>query len=173
MVLVCQSDGDCALGPRISASAGKAIQSGLAALPLAALVSALAVWTLCASGCGFGGLPAHDKDSLVMRVERGLVESGASPRLTACLTKDLDDVLTERDAEAAYADLSSNPDVSEPSLNSVSLLPRHVKASLKEQVGRCKSALVASAAYTPAELDRMLERVGARAYKWRPDFLTG
>jgi hypothetical protein len=105
-----------------------------------------------------------------VRVERGLIESGASPRLAACLTKDLDDVLTEKDAEAAYADLSSNPDVSEPSLNSVSLLPRHVKARLKEQVGRCKSALVSSGVYTPTELDHMLKRVGMRAYRsaaWR------
>ncbi len=105
-----------------------------------------------------------------MRVERGLIESGASPRLGACLTKGLDDALTERDAEAAYADLSSNPDVSEPSLNSVSLLPPHVKARLKAQVGQCKSALVSSGAYTATELDHMLKRVGTRAYRWQPNF---
>ena len=98
-----------------------------------------------------------------MRVERGLIESGASPRLAACLTKNLDDVLTEKDAEAAYADLSSNPDVSESSLNRVSLLPPHVKARLKEQVERCKPALVSSGTYTATELDHMLERVGMHA----------
>ena len=37
-----------------------------------------------------------------MRVGRGLIESGASLRLEACLTKGLDGVLTEKDAEAAY-----------------------------------------------------------------------
>jgi len=105
-----------------------------------------------------------------MRVGRGLSESGAHPRLEACLTKDLDDVLTEKDAEAAYQDLSSQPEVSERSLNSVSLLPPHVKASLKEQVGRCKSALVSSGAYTSVELDHMLKRVGTRAYGWHPGF---
>jgi len=106
-----------------------------------------------------------------MRVERGLIESGASPRLEACLTKDLDDVLTERDAEATYEDLSSSPNASERSLNSVSLLSPHVKASLEEQVGRCKSELVSSGAYTAVELDHMLERVGKRAYRWQADFL--
>jgi hypothetical protein len=123
-------------------------------------------------GCGSGALPAHDKDSLVVRVERGLIESGASPRLAACLTKDLDDVLTERDAKAAYDDLSSDPEASEPSLNSVSLLPPHVKAGLKEQVGHCRSALVSSGAYTATEFDHMLKRVGRRAYRWHPNFLT-
>jgi hypothetical protein len=108
-----------------------------------------------------------------MRVERGLIESGASPQLEACLTRDLDDVLTEKDAEAAYRDLSSEPEVSERSLNSVSLLLPHVKAALKEQVGRCKSALVSSGAYTPAAIEHMLKRVGMRAYRWQPDFLTG
>jgi hypothetical protein len=107
-----------------------------------------------------------------MRIGSGLSESGAPPRLEACLTRDLDDVLTERDAEAAYQDLSSEPEVSERSLNSVSLLPPHVKASLKEQVARCKSALVSSGAYTPVELDHMLKHVGMRAYRWHPDFFT-
>jgi hypothetical protein len=107
-----------------------------------------------------------------MRVGKGLIESGASPQLEACLTKNLDEVLTEKDAEAAYQDLPSVPDVSERSLNSVSLLPPHVKVSLKEQVGRCKSALVSSGAYTPAEIDHMLKRVGMRAYRWQPDFFT-
>jgi hypothetical protein len=138
----------------------------------AVLVSSLAVWAFCVSGCGLGGLPADDKDSLVMRVRKGLIESGASPRLEACLTKNLDDALTEKDAEAAYQDLASEPEVSERSLNSVSLLPPHVKAALKEQVGRCKSALVSSGAYTSVELDHMLKRVGMRAYRWQPDFFT-
>lgn len=106
-----------------------------------------------------------------MRVGKRLIETGASPQLEACLTKDLDDVLTDEDAEAAYEDLSSEPDVSERALNSVSPLPRHIKASLKEQVGRCKSALVSSGAYTPAELDHMLKRVGMRTYR-QPDFFT-
>lgn len=135
----------------------------------AVLVSSLAVWALCVSGCG----PADDKDSLVVRVERGLVESGASPRLEACLTRDLDDVLTEKDAEVAYQDLASEPEVSERALNSVSLLLPHVKVALKEQVGRCKSALVSSGVYTPAEIEHMLKRVGMRAYRWQPDFLAG
>ena len=107
-----------------------------------------------------------------MRVGKGLSESGASPQLEACLTKDLSDVLTEKDAEATYQDLSSNPEASEGSLNSVSLLAPHVKASLKAQVGRCKSALVSSGAYTAMELDHMLKHVGMRAYRWRPDFFT-
>lgn len=136
------------------------------------LVFSLAVWTFCVSGCGPDGLPAHDKNSLVTRVGKGLIESGASPQLEACLTKDLDDVLTEKDAEAVYEDLPSNPDASERSLNSVSLLSRHVKASLKEQVERCKSKLVLSGTFTPVELDRMLKRVGMRAYRWQPDFFT-
>lgn len=138
----------------------------------AVLVFSLAVGALCASGCGISGLPAHDKDSLVERAGKGLIESGASPQLEVCLTKDLDDVLTEKDAEAAYDDLASYPDVSERSLNSVSLLPRNVKASLKEQVGRCKAELVSSGAYTPVELDQMFKRVGMRAYRWQPNFLT-
>jgi hypothetical protein len=126
---------------------------------------------LCASGCGSDGLPAHDQDSLVMRVGKGLIESGASPRLQACLTKGLDDVLTKEDAEAAYQDLSSEPDVSERSLNRVSLLPRHVKARLKERVGRCKAAMVSAGTYTAAEIDSMLKRLGMRAYRWQPNFL--
>lgn len=107
-----------------------------------------------------------------MRVGKGLIESGASPRLEACLTKGLDGVLTEKDAEAAYQDLSSEPDVSERSLDSVSLLPAHVKVRLKEQAVRCRSALVSSSGYTAMELDRMLRRVGMRAYGWQPDFFT-
>ena len=95
-----------------------------------------------------------------MRVERRLIESGASPQLEACLTRDLNDALTEKDAEAAYQDLSSEPEVSERALNVVSLLSPHVKAALKEQVGRCKSALVSSGAYTSVELDHMLKHVG-------------
>jgi hypothetical protein len=63
--------------------------------------------------------------------------------------------------------------VSERSLNSVSLLSRYVKASLKEQVGRCKSALVSSGARIHrAELDHMLKRAGMRAYRRQPDFFT-
>jgi hypothetical protein len=93
--------------------------------------------------------------------------------LEACLTKDLGDVLTEKDAEAAYEDLASEPEVSERSLNSVSLLSPHVKAALKQHVGRCKSLLVSSGAYTPAAIDGMLKRVGKRAYRSHPDFLTG
>ncbi len=128
--------------------------------PRVVLASSLAAWAFCVSGCGLGGLPAHDKDSLVVRVEKGLRESGASPGLEACLTKDLDDVLTAKDAEAAYQDLASEPEVSERSLNKVSLLPRHVKTSLEAQAGRCRSTLVSSGAYTPAELDRMLKQIG-------------
>jgi hypothetical protein len=90
-------------------------------------------------GCG-DGLPAHDKDSLVSRVEKGLAEAGAPARLESCLTKDLDQVLMEDDANAAYADLPSNPDVSERWLDAVSLLPRHVKARLKERFGPCERA---------------------------------
>jgi hypothetical protein len=117
-------------------------------------------------------LPAHDKDSLTVRVERGLAEAGAPPRLEACLTKGLGDALTERDAEVLYQDLASEPNVSESSLNSVSLLVRGVKDALKARASPCKSALVSSGAYTAAKVDSMLKRVGMHAYRWHPDFLV-
>lgn len=108
----------------------------------------------------------------MVRVERGLTEAGAPPRLEECLTKGLGEELTEKDAYTAYQDLSSEPNVSEKSLNSVSLLVPGVKDALRARAKHCKSALVSSGTYTAAEVDSTLERVGKHAYRWHPGFLA-
>ncbi|MGN6557098.1 MAG: hypothetical protein ACTHLH_03700 [Solirubrobacterales bacterium] len=120
----------------------------------------LSVATLPLAGCS----PATDKDSLVRRVSAGLGEAGASPPLTRCLTKNLGDHLSEADAEAAYEDIASNPEVSESALNQVSLIQKTVKARLVSRARVCRSSLVASGRYTAGEVDRMLRHLGARGY---------
>jgi len=125
------------------------------------LLALLAVFAFLISGCE----PAHDKGSLVHRVSDALVEVGASPSLTRCLSKYLGDHLTEADAEAAYEDLSSEPEVSEIALNRVSLLEKAVKERLLSRAHRCRSLLVSKGRYTPRGVDRMLRRVGDRGYR--------
>jgi hypothetical protein len=102
---------------------------------------------------------------LVRRVSDALVEVGASPTLMNCLTEDLGDHLTEADADAVYQDLSSEPEVSEVSLNRVSLDAKPVRRHLLSEAHRCRSLLVSQGRYTRAEVDRMLRRVGARGYR--------
>ncbi len=119
-----------------------------------------------------GCSPATDKDSLVRRVSAGLGEVGASSSLTRCLAKNLDEHLTEADAEAAYEDLASEPEVSENALNRVSLLVKAVKERLLTRAQRCRSLLVLRGRYTHEEIDRMLHEVGARGYRQPSLFLT-
>ncbi|HEV2858970.1 MAG TPA: hypothetical protein VGW80_11280 [Solirubrobacterales bacterium] len=117
----------------------------------------------------FGGCePAHDKSSLVDRVADGLREVGASATLTKCLVADLDDHLAEADAERAYEDLASEPEVSESSLNRASLLEQTVKERLLARASICRSSLVSRGRYSHAEIDRMLRAVSGRGYR-EPD----
>lgn len=119
---------------------------------------------LLLGGCSPGS-PATDKDSLVRRVSAGLGEAGAAGPLTGCLTKDLADHLTEADADAAYEDLASDPEVSEEALNQVSLAQSTVRERLVSRARICRRSLIAAGRYTQRELDRMLRRIGARGYR--------
>jgi hypothetical protein len=138
------------------------------ALVAAAFLSAAA---LLLGGCS-GDSPATDKDSLVHRVSAGLGEVGASRPLTRCLTGDLGRHLTEADAESAYADLASEPEVSESALNRISLLVKAVKERLLTRGQRCRSLLVSRGRYRRVEIDHMLYEVGARGYRQPNLFLT-
>ncbi|MGN6587200.1 MAG: hypothetical protein ACTHKT_06965 [Solirubrobacterales bacterium] len=138
------------------------VRSTWSAPAVAVVLSASA---LLLAGCSLGGSPATDKDSLVRRVSAGLDEVGASPPLTRCLTKDLGDHLTEADAEAAYEDLASDPEVSESSLNRVSLAQNTVRERLVSRARVCRFSLVAAGIYSRGEMDRMLRRVGVRGYR--------
>jgi hypothetical protein len=133
------------------------------------LLALFVVFALLLSGCG----PADDKSSLVQRVSDALIEVGASPSLTGCLTEDLDDHLTEADAKVVYDDLASEPEVSEVALNRVSLLGPSVKKRLLSRVPRCRSLLISQGRFTRAEVDRMLRRVGDRGYRKPYLFLDG
>ncbi|HET7591140.1 MAG TPA: hypothetical protein VFK14_13280 [Solirubrobacterales bacterium] len=121
----------------------------------------LATLVLALGGC----TPGHDEGSLVARTFAALREVGASEALTRCLTRDLGDYLTERDAEVAYEDLASEPDVSERSLNRISLLEKDVKRRLLQRGRGCMSALVSDGRYTRGEVEGQLRRVGARGYQ--------
>jgi hypothetical protein len=125
------------------------------------LLAPLAILALLISGCG----SADDESSLVRRVSDALVEVGASPALTRCLTENLGDHLTEADAEAAYEDLASEPEVSEISLNRISLDVKAVRKHLLGRARRCRSSLVSRGRYTRSEVDRMLRSVSARGYR--------
>lgn len=125
------------------------------------LLALLAGLALLLSGCA----PADDKSSLAHRASDALIEVGASPSLMRCLTYDLEDHLTEADAEVAYEDLSSEPEVSEIALNRSSLGQEPVKERLVSRVGRCRSLLVSKGLNTRGEVDRMLHRVGNRGYR--------
>ncbi|HZE04130.1 MAG TPA: hypothetical protein VE127_02835 [Solirubrobacteraceae bacterium] len=134
-------------------------------------MAVLSAAALLLGGCS-GNSPATDKDSLVRRVSAGLGEVGASSSLTRCLTKDLDEHLTESDAEAAYEDFASEPEVSENALNRVSLLVSAVKERLLTRAQRCRSLLVLRARYRRVEIDHMLYEVGERGYRQPNLFLT-
>lgn len=129
----------------------------------------LVALALLISGCE----PAHDEDSLVRRVNIALGEVGADPLLTRCLTKDLASHLSETDAERAYEGLASDPEVTERSLNRVSLVEQTVKERLLERARICRSSLISHGRYTRGEVDRMLRRVGARGYLKPRLFLEG
>lgn len=129
-------------------------------MPLA-LLAALA---LVISGCA----PADDESTLIHRTSDALVEVGASQSLMKCLTENLGDHLTEADAKIAYEDHASEPEVSDISLNRVSLLEKNVRARLLHRARVCRSVLVSRGRYTPSEIDRMLHRIGNRGYR-NPD----
>lgn len=135
-----------------------------AARPVLAAIVFLLAFALILNGCSSGS-STTDKDSLVRRVSAGLGEVGASTPLVRCLTKGLSDHLTEADAEAAYEDLSSDPEVSERALNQVSLVQNTVRERLVSRAQVCRRSLVAAGRYTQAELDRMLRRIGAGGYR--------
>lgn len=135
-------------------SFGGALRLQLTLVPLAALA-------LLVGGCG----RADDESSLIRRASDALIEVGASTSLMSCLTEDLDDHLTEADADVAYQDLASEPEVSEISLNRVSLDAKPVREHLLSRARRCRSSLVSEGRYTRAEVDRMLRRVGVRGYR--------
>lgn len=120
-----------------------------------------------------GCAPADDKSSLVQRTSNGLLEVGASSALTKCLTDDLEGHLTDADAEIAYEDLSSEPEVSEVDLNRVSLLEKTVKQSLLSRAHVCRKLLTSQGRYTSDEVDRMLRHVGKRAYRNQDFFFEG
>lgn len=115
------------------------------------------------TACG-SGMPAHDEASLVRRVAAGLDEAGGSGVIVGCLTRGLDDRLTEKDADLIYSDLTSNPDASDRSLNGLSLLPPRVRSALRSRVRPCRAELVAAGAYSPAKYDEALQRLSEAAY---------
>jgi hypothetical protein len=135
-----------------------------------AIVLCLAcVGGLLAAGCGSD----DDKSGLIQRASDGLIEVGAAPELMECLTQNLDERLTEADAEVAYADLSSDPEVSEKSLNRLSLAQRAVRESLVTRAAECRKRLIAHSGYTAGEVDRMLRHVGKSGYRRPALFLQG
>jgi hypothetical protein len=90
-----------------------------------------------------------------------------------CLTFDLEDHLTEKDAEVFYDDLASEPEVSEIELNRTSLLEKAVEERLISKAPGCRSSLSSQGRYSRGQIDRMLRRVGGRGYR-KPDlFLRG
>jgi hypothetical protein len=121
-----------------------------------------------ANGCG-GGSEEDDRESVVRRVNAALAELGAPPSLRSCLTSRLDRDLTDGDAEAAFEDLSSEPEVSEKSLNRVSLLGNAVKSSLLSTARRCRSSAIERSSDSRAHIDVMLRRIGQRGFQ-DPDF---
>lgn len=134
------------------------------------LLATIGLLVLSMTACG-SGLPDQDEASLVRRVSVGLEEAGGSAIIVKCLTRDLDAQLTEKDADSIYSDLTSNPQASEKSLNSISLLPPRVRTALRGRVQPCKSELVASRAYSPARFDVSLRHLDAAAYGHNPNTL--
>jgi hypothetical protein len=136
------------------------------------LVLLMAFVALLSQGCGGDELPAHDKASLIDRVPAGLEESGAPGPLAACLSDDLDNKLSEEDADRVYGDISSYPHVSEHSLNVVSLAYSRVRSQLERRASKCKTLLVTRHFYMEQEVEALLHRIWNRIYR-RPGVLSG
>lgn len=135
------------------------------ALPVVPVVTL----ALLLSGCEL----AQEKSSLAQRASDALVEVGASPLLMRCLTHDLEGHLTEKDTDAFYEDLASEPEVSDVSLNRASLGVKAVKERLTSRAPGCRSSLISRGRYTRGETDRMLRHVGDRGYRAPRLFLEG
>lgn len=137
----------------------KALSNRTPRVALGSLLVCVAV-----AGCGLGSSPDADPGEVAHRVEEALGETGTPPALQRCLVVSLEDHLTDANAEAALGDLSSNPEASDRSLNSVALRSRAVESRLVRRSKACRVSLVRHRRYSPAEVDRMYRVLGERGF---------